>query len=108
MSGSEVEVWNNRDTSSGGYQRNDEGERAATGKEHGRLRASRRKNDQDRGGAGLLAGLGKPFLVSGQFLDGQRPLLYHLSAIKYTTYRGMVGLRAQCAAPRDSPNWKRR
>jgi retron-type reverse transcriptase len=28
----EVEVWNNRDTSSGGYQRNDRGERAAAAK----------------------------------------------------------------------------
>src|ERR1700685_1859863 len=30
MSGSEVEVWNNRDTASGGHYRNDQGERAAT------------------------------------------------------------------------------
>jgi hypothetical protein len=30
ISGREVEVWNNRDTSSGGHHRNDQGERAAT------------------------------------------------------------------------------
>jgi hypothetical protein len=32
MSGSEVEVWNNRDSSSGRHERNHEGERAATAK----------------------------------------------------------------------------
>jgi len=36
MSGSEVAVWNNRDTSSGGYKGNHKGERATT-KRKGRL-----------------------------------------------------------------------
>jgi hypothetical protein len=31
--GNEVEVWTNRDTSSGGFERNDEGEQAATATE---------------------------------------------------------------------------
>jgi hypothetical protein len=39
-SGSEVEVWNNRDTSGGGYQRNDQGERATTAKGHPAIRAA--------------------------------------------------------------------
>jgi hypothetical protein len=38
-------------------RRDDEGERAAATKEHGTLRASRRKNDQDHGGAGLLVAM---------------------------------------------------
>jgi hypothetical protein len=40
MSGSEVEVWNNRDTSSGGYKRNHKGERAATAKGYLAIRAA--------------------------------------------------------------------
>src|SRR4051812_7512031 len=32
-SGSEVEVWNDRDTSGGGFERDDEGERAAAARE---------------------------------------------------------------------------
>jgi hypothetical protein len=40
MSGSEVEVWNNRDTSSGGYKRNHERERAATAKGDIAMRAA--------------------------------------------------------------------
>jgi hypothetical protein len=43
ISGSEVEVWNNRDTSSGGYMRNDEGERAATAKGYFAMRAATRE-----------------------------------------------------------------
>ena len=50
MSGSEVEVWNNRDTSSGGYYRNDEGERAATAKRTPRDEGGHEgKNDQYHG-----------------------------------------------------------
>jgi hypothetical protein len=37
---SEVEVWNNRDTFSGGYKRNQKRERAATAKEYLALRAA--------------------------------------------------------------------
>jgi YCII-related domain-containing protein len=43
MSGSEVAVWNNRDTSSGGFERNDQGERAATAKGHLAMRAATRE-----------------------------------------------------------------
>ena len=42
-SGSEVEVWTNRDTSSGGFERNDEGERAATAKGHLAIRPATRE-----------------------------------------------------------------
>jgi hypothetical protein len=42
-SGSEVEVWNNRDTSSGGYKSNDERERAATAKAYLAMRSATRE-----------------------------------------------------------------
>jgi hypothetical protein len=72
MSGSKVEVWNNRDTSSGGYKQNHKGERAATAKGHLAMRAAtREKNDQDhgRGWPGgnpvFSAGLIRLLLVNG-------------------------------------------
>jgi hypothetical protein len=43
ISGSEIAVWNNRDTSSGGYNRNHERERAATAKGHLAMRAATRE-----------------------------------------------------------------
>ena len=43
MPGSEVEVWNNRDTSSGGYYRNHEAERAATAEGYLAMRAATRE-----------------------------------------------------------------
>src|SRR6202795_1395767 len=47
MSGSEVEVWNNRDTSSGGYKRNNKGERAATAKGYLAMRAATRESTRE-------------------------------------------------------------
>src|SRR5580698_6441747 len=43
ISGSEVELWNNRDTSCGGYKRNDQEERTATAKGYLAMRPATRK-----------------------------------------------------------------
>jgi hypothetical protein len=72
MSGSEVEVWNNRDTSSGGFERNDEEERAATAKGYLAMRAATRERMiRIMAGAGLVqsclsAGLVRLLLVQLQ------------------------------------------
>jgi hypothetical protein len=58
MSGSEVEVWNDRDTSSGGFERNDEEERAATAKGYLAMRAAARERMiRIMAEAGLAGGL---------------------------------------------------
>src|SRR5664280_661812 len=85
MSGSEVEVWTNRDTSSGGFERNDEEERAATAKGHLAMRAAtREKMISIMAEAGLAGGLSAirklpvACRLSGSLADARRLLLHAL------------------------------
>ncbi len=69
-------MWTNRDTSSGGLERNDEGERAATAKGYVAMRgATRERMISIMARAGLVAGLFFSWL--GQAAAGARTASRH-------------------------------